>query len=183
MSEKTPGVLDPHWEDALRAGQEADAGRGSVDAELAVVHLFRHAAGPEALEADAVDAVWSEVSAQIEAESGFVPWWRRMLDWRVGVGLAVGVAAAAVLVIASRPNPAPQPDPGAVAQLDGASAGMSDTLSAQFEMLAPTARRAIDVEVDDGRSAVRRQMLAGLSTPSATPDGRANPMPNPGGAQ
>ncbi len=164
MSDERPGVLDPHWEDVLRAGQEAEAGRGSVEEELAVVHLFRHAAGPEVLEPEAVDAGWAELCAQIDAESGFVPWWRRMLDWRVGVGLAVAGAAAAVLLLAARP-PEPEPEPGAVAQREAAANGMSGTLSAQFELLAPTARAAIGVEVDDGRSAVRQQLLAGLASP------------------
>ena len=164
MSEKDPGVLDPHWEDALRAGQAADGAEGSVEAELAVVHLFRHAAGPETLEPDALEAVWSETAEGIEAESGFVPWWRRMLDWRVGVGVGVAAAAAAVLLMATRP---PSPDPGAgagapIAQAGGA-AGMSVTLEGQFELLAPEARADIAHRVDGGRGAVRARMVSSLA--------------------
>lgn len=163
MSEKRRGVLDPQWEDELRAGQEAEGEQGSVEAELAVVHLFRHAAGPETLEPDAVDAVWSDVASQIESESGFTPWWRRIFDWRVGVGVAVAAAAAAVLVLA--PGQATEPDdaPEPIAQAGGAE-GMSVTLQAQFDMLAPGARHAIDERVDEGRGAVRQQLLASLES-------------------
>ncbi|MCR9166157.1 MAG: hypothetical protein ACE37F_10460 [Nannocystaceae bacterium] len=164
MSENRRGVLDPQWEDELRAGQDADGGQGSVDAELAVVHLLRHAAGPEALDAEGVDAVWSDVATQIESESGFTPWWRRVLDWRVGVGVAVAVAAAAVLVLAPGDDtPPPGETSGPIASGPGA-AGMSVTLQAQFDMLAPQARSAIDARVDEGRGAVRTQLLASLGS-------------------
>jgi len=175
MRKKTKGVLDPQWEDELRAGQAGDdtpADDGSVEAQLAVVHLFRHAAAPEALEPDALDAVWSDVAAQIEAENGFVPWWRRVLDWRVGVGVAVAAAAALVVLMSADPEPAPSPRGEAVAQADG-SKQLSATLQAQFEMLAPQARDEIVEEVEQGRSAVREQMLATLQPPppAATPGG------------
>lgn len=164
MSDKRRGVLDPQWEDELRAGQEAEGERGSVEAELAVVHLFRHAAGPETLDPESVDAVWSDVAGQIEAESGFTPWWRRMLDWRVGVGVAVAAAAAAVIVLAPGSDvPAPGGPTEPIAQAPGAE-GMSITLQAQFEMLAPEARQAIETRVDEGRGAVRQQLLASLES-------------------
>lgn len=169
MSEKQEGVLDPQWEDALRAGQESEGARGSVEAELAVVHLFRHAAGPEALEPEAAAAVWSEVAEQIEAESGFTPWWRRMFDWRVGVGVAVAAAAAAVVVISTGPEPNPNTDSDAVAQLGGAD-GMSMTLQAQFDLLAPQARAEIGTEVDAGRGSLREDLLASLK-PASTMGG------------
>ncbi len=168
MSEKQKGVLEPHWEDALRAGQESEGGQGSVEAELAVVHLFRHATGPEALEPEAARAVWSEVAQQLEAESGFTPWWRRVLDWRVGVGVAVAAAAAAVVVIASGADPLPADSPDSVAQLGGAgSQGMPLTLQAQFDMLAPQARDEITSALDEGRGAVREDLLASVR-PSST---------------
>lgn len=162
MNEKRPGVLDPQWEDELRAGQEADGGQGSVEAELAIVHLFRHAAGPEVLDPEAVDAIWADVAGGIEAESGFTPWWRRMFDWRVGVGVAVAAAAAMVLVLST--SPAPQTASDGVAQRGPApgAEGLSVTLQAQFDMLAPQARAQIDAEVDDGRGAVRQRLLASL---------------------
>lgn len=169
MSEKQKGVLDPHWEDALRAGQESEGARGSVEAELAVVHLFRHAAGPETLEPEAARAVWSEVAEQLEAESGFTPWWRRMFDWRVGVGVAVAAAAAAVVVISTGPETVPEPHPEAVAQLGGAD-GMSVTLQAQFDLLAPQARAYIGSEVDESRGSLREDLLASLK-PSSTMGG------------
>lgn len=167
MSEKEPGVLSPDWEDALRAGQAAEGERGSVEAELAVVHLFRHAAGPETLEPDALEAVWSQTAEQIEAESGFTPWWRRMLDWRVGMGAAVAAAAVAVLVLSLRPEPTSQPPVDAVATASGA-AGMSATLQTQFDLLAPQAREAVADDVDLGRAAVRERMLSSLK-PGGTP--------------
>lgn len=169
MSEKQKGVLDPHWEDALRAGQESEGARGSVEAELAVVHLFRHAAGPEALEPEAAQAVWAEMAEKLEAESGFTPWWRRMFDWRVGVGVAVAAAAAAVVVISTGPEPMPETRTDAVAQL-GAAEGMSITLQAQFDLLAPQARDEIGAEVDEGRGALREDLLASLK-PSSTMGG------------
>lgn len=160
MSENRPGVLGPHWEDELRAGQDAEGEQGSVEAELAVVHLFRHAAGPEALDADAVEAIWSEVATSIEAEAGFTSWWRRLLDWRVGVGVAVAAAAAMVLVISTNTGPTRSASPVAQA---GAAEGMSITLQAQFDMLAPEARAQIDAQVDVGRGAVRERLLASLA--------------------
>ncbi len=165
MSEKQKGVLDPHWEDALRAGQESEGARGSLEAELAVVHLFRHAAGPEALDPEAARAIWSEVAERLEAESGFTPWWRRMLDWRIGVGVAVAAAAVAVLVVSAEPGALPEVGPGSVAQLGG-PAGMSVTLESQFELLAPRAREEIGAEVDEGRGALREDLLASLKPSS-----------------
>lgn len=170
MTEKQKGVLDPHWEDALRAGQESEGARGSVEAELAVVHLFRHAAGPETLEPEAARAVWSEMAEQLEAESGFTPWWRRMFDWRVGVGVAVAAAAAAVVVISTGPEPMPEARTDAVAQLGGADEAISMTLQAQFDLLAPQARDEIGGALDEGRGALREDLLASLK-PSSTMGG------------
>ena len=171
MNEKRPGVLGPQWEDELRAGQEADGGQGSVEAELAIVHLFRHAAGPETLEPEAVDAIWAEVSGGIEAESGFTPWWRRVLDWRIGLGVAVAAAAALVLVIAADPGQQTATTVDPVAQREGAE-GLSITLQAQFDLLAPQARAEIEAEVDDGRGVVRQALVASLeSKPEGTVGG------------
>ena len=177
MNEKRPGVLDPQWEDELRAGQEADGGQGSVEAELAIVHLFRHAAGPETLEPDAVDAIWAEVAGGIEAASGFTPWWRRALDWRVGLGVAVAAAAAFVLVIAIDPTPEPASgDRDPVAQREGAE-GLSSTLQAQFDLLAPQARVKIEADVDDGRGAVRQALIESLESLESAREGTLGGAP------
>ncbi len=160
MSEDKPGVLDPQWEDALRAGQSAEGERGTVEAELAVIHLLRHARGAEPLGPDAMDQIWSELEPEIAA----VPWWRRVLDWRVGVGVAVAAAAAAVLVVAAQPS-APEGSEATVAQAGSGSdaAAMGITLQAQFDMLAPSARDDITGRVDDGRSRVRGRLLATIT--------------------
>lgn len=175
MSDDKRGVLDPDWEDALRAGQEADGGKGSVESELAMLHLLRHARGPEPLRPDALDQVWSDMESEISREGGWTPWWKRMLDWRVGVGFAVASAAAVALFVAARP-PSTTSTNDSVAQLPPArDAGMSATLEAQFDLLAPAARHAIGDSVDSGRATVRAGLLAkatGDETPSTIGGGR-----------
>lgn len=157
--ESRPGaeraVLDPSWEEALVAGQEAEGESGSVEDELAILHLLRHAAAPEVLGAVARDRVWSEVDAGIEAERP-APWWK--LGWIRWVSVAAVSAAALTLVIVAWPDEgAPtRPDPKAIASAEGTSA----LLQAQFDMLEPRARREVQTRVEQGRASMRAELLA-----------------------
>ncbi len=167
MSDEKPGVLDPQWEDALRAGQAAEGERGSVESELAVLQLLRHARGPEPLQPDALDAVWAELEPEIAEQGGFTAWWQRLLDWRVGVGVAVASAAAAVVFFAVKPADGPllPPQNDAVAQASALDPSLSATLQTQFDLLEPAARAQIDGDVAAGRGALRTELLASIATP------------------
>jgi len=151
-------VLDPAWEDALRAGQAEDGEQGSVDAELAIVHLFRHARAVAPLAPLALDRIWrAEIAPQITP----VPWWRRRWLW----GVVPVAATAALLVVVLR-------DPSA--DLSSADAARSPTLIAaaspapssasalerQFAQLEGDARRELGGNVERGRGVLRSQLLA-----------------------
>ena len=142
------GVVDPDWEAELRRGQAADGGQGSVDAELAMIHLLRHARAPEQLDDATLDGVWSDVHDEIRPRA----WWRRPLVLWGGPALA----AAAALVVVLAP---PRQDPDADLVADGA-AGMGVVLQAQFETLEPAARARVARAVDGSRGRLRGELLA-----------------------
>ena len=155
---ESESVLDPAWEDALRAGQAEDGGAGSVDAELAVIHLFRHARAVEPLAPAALDNLWArEIAPRITP----VPWWRRRWLW----GVVPVAATAALLVVVLRNSPA---DVGADAAassptlIAAASPAPSpaSALERQFAQLEGDARRELGGNVDRGRGVLRSQLLA-----------------------
>lgn len=157
---ESESVLDPAWEDALRAGQAEDGGAGSVDAELAVIHLFRHARAVEPLAPAALDNLWArEIAPRITP----VPWWRRRWLWGV-----VPVAATAALLVVVLRNDSDQPgaDRAAAAPTLIAAAKPTSTSSAleqQFAQLEGDARRELGGNVDRGRGVLRSQLLAQAS--------------------
>lgn len=134
MSESTPPpdpVLDERWERVLAKGQEASGEHGDLDADLAALHLLRHARAPSTLSKDALDSVWREVASALP---GATPWWRR--SWIRWAALPTcAVAAALVFVVLPEQGGAPtvavseSAAPAAVttvrndAPMDGAVAG------------------------------------------------------------
>jgi hypothetical protein len=169
-TETRPGaVLDPSWEVALRSAQEAEGEQGSVEDELAVIHLLRHARAPQPLDDAAFDRVWGDVDgslADAAASSGWRGWLRR--PWLLGSSAALAAAAAAVLVVVWS-GPGPQPDPGERIASQRPSttpdrADLAATIEAQFAMLEPGARAEVERSVDEGRSSLRGELLAAAIT-------------------
>lgn len=155
-------VLDPQWEVALRAGQAAEGEQGSVEDELAVIHLLRHARAPQPLDDAALDRVFGEIDhASRPAGGGWRAWLRQ--PWLLGG--AVAAAAAAVLVVVW-PGDDPTPAPGGqVAVGDELPAGadpseMAAAVEAQFAMLEPGARAEVARSIDAGRSSLRGELVA-----------------------
>lgn len=155
---KGTGVLDPAWEDALRAGQAEDGLSGSVEPELAIARLLAHARAPEGLGDDRLDRTWGAIDDALEAAAP-VPWWRR--PWTLVGGTA---AVAAVVLVIVVPGPRPGDDgrdltgggAGPIAELGG----QADALERQFQILAPGARDRVAHAVDEDRSKMRDDLLA-----------------------
>ncbi len=177
-----PGaVLDPQWEVALRAGQAAEGEQGSVEDELAVIHLLRHARGPEPLREGALDRLWGEVEAASRPVGGGWRAWLRQ-PWLLG-GAAVAAAAAVLVVVVVQPGPEPGPERGlepghggqvAVREpLPAAGHGdMAAAAEAQFALLEPRARASVSHQIDEGRSSLRGQLVASALHASGSGDGR-----------
>ena len=149
MTESTPssraharGVLDPAWEDELRCGQEAEGEAGSVDAELAFVHLLRHARAPETLEPAQLDAIWSEIDAELSPVGE--PWWRKAWVWWTAPALA---AAAVLFVVVVEPGSSSEPS---LARSDERSALAEE--AQQDLALAPPAESAKQDAAGDDRA-------------------------------
>ncbi len=165
QSPRTHNVLDPAWEDALRAGQQQEGEAGSLDRELAVIHLLRHARAAEEMPETSLNELWTEIEGTIRP----VPWWRR--KW-VLWGAPVAAAAAVMLVVFTGDGPTtPNMQAGAPSTGVADSAGTSLILEQQFAQLEPGARQVLATRVDRSRGQLRSQLLAdarGLAT-GATP--------------
>ncbi|MCA9699600.1 MAG: hypothetical protein KC431_18885, partial [Myxococcales bacterium] len=102
MTEKKPSakqpreVLDSEWEDSLRRGQEEEGERGSVEPELAMIHLLRHARAPETLSDQELDNLWADIGAEIAPEG--VAWWRKAWVWWTAPVLATAAVVAVIVI-------------------------------------------------------------------------------------
>lgn len=99
-------VLDPAWEDELRAGQEQDGGAGSVDEELAVLHLLRHLRDPEVLGKADLEGIWLSMEPILKPK----PWWQRAWFF---VGAPALAGGAALLLVIGMPIQDSGPDDSA----------------------------------------------------------------------
>jgi hypothetical protein len=162
-------VLDPQWEVALRAGQAAEGEQGSVEDELAVLHLLRHARAPQPLDDAAFDRIHEQMVELGELRPAAASGWRAWLrqPWVLGGGAALAAAAVVLVVVVSGPEPTPDPGHGGqLAQRDHAQGvglagdGMAATIEAQFAMLEPGARAEVERSIDQGRSSLRGELVA-----------------------
>lgn len=173
-NDRHDGVLDSDggWEDALRAGQSEEGHAGSVEPELAVIHLLRHARAPEPLADARLDALWSAIdvgdlgdAAEGQADAGGQPWWKRPWSWLGGTALAAAAAAVVLVIVIPRDQGAGEGGGDSVAhnvQPDRpeALATQAQLIEQQFAILAPAAREQADREVEGERDTLRGRLLA-----------------------
>lgn len=148
---KTPPVLDPSWEQQLQAGQEGDQQVGSIEPELAVLHLLRHARMPESLSEQALAQTWANIAEHITP----IPWWRRRawLAWSA----PVAVCGLVAVILLRQPEDGEQRDPLTSPTESLTSFAM---LEQQFMELQPEARRNLNSQIEDGRTQLRSELLA-----------------------
>lgn len=138
-------VLDPEWEQALRRGQEAEGEAGSVDAELAFVHLLRHTREPEAISVEQLDSIWADIQAEV-APAG-EPWWRKAWVWWSAPALA---AAAVLFVVVVDPG---SNEPSSVARDDSAAHADEQVERAEQPAAATPSEGFADSEVAEAEEA------------------------------
>lgn len=163
-------VLDPQWEVALRSGQEAEGEQGSVEDELAILHLLRHARAPQPLDDAAFDRIHGQLAEMGDARPAAASGWRAWLrqPWLLGGGAALAAAAVVLVVVVSGPEPKPdhggqlaQRDPVAGERGDAQGSGdMAAIIEAQFAMLEPGARAEVERSIEEGRSSLRGELVA-----------------------
>lgn len=174
-----PDALDGVWEEDLRRGQAAEGERGSVEDELAVVRLVRHAVAPADLDPAVADRVLAEVERAVRPR-------RRFLRWPVAVGgLLAGAAAVALWVRAAdrsvpaeaapaqmaeraqSPEAASVAAPAAEPGEGGAKSGTPRVLEAYFARLEPLERARIARQVASARRGMIEDLLGGLGAQGA----------------
>ena len=172
-------VLDPAWEDELRAGQEQDGGAGSVDEELAALHLLRHLHEPQALSPDDLEGIWRSMEPELRPK----PWWQRAWFF---VGAPALASGAALLLVLATPSPEDESAGSRVAVASSPATGSSARSAAEvpasvpasspdrpltasasarlleqhFSVLEPGARRKLAGRVDVRRAQARGDLLA-----------------------
>jgi len=137
MTESKPpqrGVLDDAWEQELVMGQEAAGEAGDLEADLAMLHLLRHARDPEPLGEDALGDVLAQVRAA--GAQAAAPWWRHSLIRWVAVPACAGLAV--VLIV--RPGEGDRATVAAVAIDERGGDALSDRQEAFAEATVPARR-------------------------------------------